>query len=382
MRIGILANTYRSAVGLTTGGSVHFIEVARRWGDDELTVFAPEAARPELSIALPRARFVAMPEVAGIKNWRLAAFARAFAGLRMRNELRKMDALFVSSHFIADVLPAVFALPSRTVVAMHHVLEPPWRRRGHFFSNTVGYVAQALSLALVRAFVPRLTSGAEYPFAQGRWVVRGKDTILSTNGVSRPPRPISAPSERTGAIYVGRLDPPKRVDDLIKAWAFLSAGLRKQRLHIVGEGSQEYRAELESLVQSLGLENVQFHGRVSDDVKWQLLDQASIFVFPSSEEGWGIAVAEALAAGLPCVTYNLPVYDGIFDSGRVAVKLGDVRALSDACNRLLSDDELRSRFAVDALELGRTFTWERAAIVERAALAFGATAVLKTTPCD
>jgi glycosyltransferase involved in cell wall biosynthesis len=368
MRIGILVNTFLPSIGLESGGNVHVLEVARRWAEDEVTAFAPESARADFARALPNARFVAMPDAPPWLSWRLALFFRAIAGIRMRRALRGMDALFASSHFVADVLPAVASKPSRTLVAMHHVLD--WRRPGNRISNAVGYLAQALSLVLIKAGIPRVASGTTLAFKQAAWAVRGKRTFLTTNGVTRPPHLISAAESRRGAVYVGRLDKAKRVDDALHAWALLPAPLREGGLHIVGDGALAYRTYLEELARALELSDVRFHGRVDDEEKWTLLDRAALFVFPSGEEGWGIAIAEAMAAGVPCVTYDLPVYDDIFVRGRIAVPLGDVAALARSCAQLLGDSEARARLASDALELGETFTWEHTAQVERGALVF------------
>ena len=107
---------------------------------------------------------------------------------------------------------------------------------------------------------------------------------------------------------------------------------------------------------------------MTEERKWELLRESQIFVFPSGEEGWGIAIAEAMCAGLPCVTYDLPVYRDLFTGGRVAVPVGDVAALGATCAALLSDPDRLGRLADEAVVLSKEFTWDKAsdAVLEAA----------------
>lgn len=369
-RVGILVNSYRRSTGLAAGGHVHFIEVARRWSDVDVTLFAPEEAREDLLAALPQARFVAIPQVR-TPHWRLDQIARMFGGLLINAELRSMDAILCTSHFIADVGAAVAARPSRTVVTLHHLFAPPWKREGAAIENCVAWLSQLFSLLLAKMFVRRFIFVCRYVAETAATWTAGGTSYISTNGVSETAERTDSLEGRVGGIYLGRLDPAKRVEDAIVAWSRLSAGCNDQPLHIVGDGPAAYRERLEALCGTLGLKDrVVFHGRVDEIRKWQLLREAAVYLFPSGEEGWGISVAEAMWAGLPCVTYDLPVYRDLFTQGRLAVDVGDVSGLAAACSRLLLDEPARLKFARQALDLSQTFSWDRAAEIERGALTF------------
>jgi glycosyltransferase involved in cell wall biosynthesis len=81
-------------------------------------------------------------------------------------------------------------------------------------------------------------------------------------------------------------------------------------------------------------------GFITEEQKRRLLGESAVFLAPSSEEGWGIAVAEALATELPVVAYRLPVLDELFTSAYMAVSPGDVDALAAAAARVLTDPAL------------------------------------------
>jgi len=82
-------------------------------------------------------------------------------------------------------------------------------------------------------------------------------------------------------------------------------------LAVIGEGP-----ELENLkfkVQELGFEcNVKVFGGVPDHKMYKILCESKIFIFPSRFEGWGLAVAEALACSLPVVCYKIPALKEVF----------------------------------------------------------------------
>ncbi len=369
-RIGILVNSYRSNIGLAAGGHVHFVEVAKRWRDVDVTIFAPQDAEAEILAVLPQARFVAIPEFRTV-HWRLDQLVRMFGGLKLRSELRSMDAILCTSHFLADVVTAVAARPSRTAVTLHHMIEPPWKRHGAVLTNTIAWLSQAVSLVLAKTFIRRYIFDCSYVVETSRWATGNARCFVSTNGVSGSDEPATQLSGRRDAIYFGRLDPMKRVEDAIRAWALLPSTCDGQRLHVAGQGSAAYQQKLNDLVDELGLkERVIFHGKVDNTKKWDLLRSCGVYVFPSSEEGWGISVAEAMWAGMPCVTYDLPVFRGLFYRGRRSVRLGDVEGLASNCAELLSDENIRLELAREAGELARTFSWDRAAEIERAALDF------------
>jgi glycosyltransferase involved in cell wall biosynthesis len=113
----------------------------------------------------------------------------------------------------------------------------------------------------------------------------------------------AAPSERFDLLFVGRLISHKHVDHLLLAMSF---GIAEYPLTcaIVGEGPE--KASLEALAARLQLgDRVRFLGNVEDhSAIFSLMKGARVLALPSTREGFGIVVAEALACGLPVVTTN------------------------------------------------------------------------------
>lgn len=119
------------------------------------------------------------------------------------------------------------------------------------------------------------------------------------HGVDMPPQG-DAPRERQ-ALYLGRLHYKKQVNLLLDAWA----ALRPQgwTLVIAGTGEQKYEAALKAQAESLGLaDRVRFLGAVYGEDKHRLLARSQIFLQPSQQENFGLAVLEALAHAVPALT--------------------------------------------------------------------------------
>lgn len=110
----------------------------------------------------------------------------------------------------------------------------------------------------------------------------------------------------TDLVVVGRLMPHKRVDLLLEAVALLHRDRLPVTCRVIGNGPERLR--LHDRARALGVEAaVDFRHDVGDqhDV-YALMKAARVFVFPSAREGFGIAVLEALACGLPVVTTSAP----------------------------------------------------------------------------
>ncbi len=143
------------------------------------------------------------------------------------------------------------------------------------------------------------------------------------------------------AVAVGRLCPQKGFDLLMDVWAGLPESYIKEwRLAIYGSGNQE---ELKQRISILGLEDhVQLCG-VTDDIP-AVLRKASVFCFSSRYEGFSMALAEAMAAGLPPVSFCCPSGPSdIIEHGvnGYCVPVGDVAGFRRCLEGLMRSESLR-----------------------------------------
>ncbi|MCK0131207.1 glycosyltransferase family 4 protein [Flavobacteriaceae bacterium F08102] len=147
-------------------------------------------------------------------------------------------------------------------------------------------------------------------------------------------------------LNVGRLDSAKGQHFLIDA--FYQLNRPDYRLVILGEGDK--RKSLEKQIKSYKLEDtVLLPGAVIDIDPW--LAKAEIFAFPSVTESWGLALTEAMAAGLPCVSFDCEVGPReMINDGKngFLIPVGDVGGLRQKLAILIGDPKLRRRLGNQA----------------------------------
>ena len=178
-----------------------------------------------------------------------------------------------------------------------------------------------------------------------------RDSVTTIrNGWSGAPLPRERSERRPTVICTGRLRGQKGHDVLIEAFAQAREEIPRARLILLGDGPE--RASIERLIDDLHLEgSVELAGTQAD--VWPWLARADVFALASRYEPLGIAVLEAMAAGLPIVATGV---DGIRElvepgvSGEL-VAAGDVAAMAEKLSALLSDPGR----AVDYGEAGRRF---------------------------
>ena len=140
------------------------------------------------------------------------------------------------------------------------------------------------------------------------------------------------PDEPLRVLFLSRLHPKKGIPVLFDALRLVrEAGVRVAVI-IAGSGQLDYEAELRRSATSLGINDlITWAGHVEGDAKSALFENADVFVLPSSQENFGIAVAEALAAGLPVIASREVAIAGEVEAAGAGRALPiDARAFADA----------------------------------------------------
>jgi hypothetical protein len=98
-----------------------------------------------------------------------------------------------------------------------------------------------------------------------------------------------------------------------------------------------------SHLKSIGIDH---KGEVSDKEKLELYSRAKVFLFPSSREGFGIALAESLQIGMDAVVWRLPVFEELYSESRMA-KQGRIRLVERRNYELFASEALRALYSYD-----------------------------------
>jgi len=143
------------------------------------------------------------------------------------------------------------------------------------------------------------------------------------------------------ALYVGNFNPHKNIPRLIRAFGLLPGPVRSRHALVLAGGYGDGRPELARLAASLGLtDRVVFTGRVDDADLPALYADASVYVTPSLEEGFGSTVLEAMACGAAVISSNRAALPEVVGDAGILFDPQDERELATVLARVLSDSAL------------------------------------------
>lgn len=170
-------------------------------------------------------------------------------------------------------------------------------------------------------------------------------------------------ADRPFVLFVGTVEPRKNVPTLLQAFERLQrSGRVSDGLRLVVAGPRGWRGDAAlRTAERLGLRDVVFTGPVSDAELVGLYSEASLFVFPSLYEGFGLPALEAMACAVPVVASDIPVLREVLgDAARFAPPT-DAEALAAAMERVLTDEGERAMLVARGRRRVARFTWDETA---------------------
>ena len=158
-------------------------------------------------------------------------------------------------------------------------------------------------------------------------------------------------------LYVGRVDPEKRVELVIKAFIEARKKVPEIQLIIVGDGVDRLRLEGKYAKTN----NVKFLGKVLPPDLYELYKIGSVFATASEIETQGIVLIEAAASGLPLIAVDKGAVAEVCINNQngYLCKPGSVPEIADSIAKIMSDDKLRKHFAKQSLEIAHKHDFER-----------------------
>lgn len=165
-------------------------------------------------------------------------------------------------------------------------------------------------------------------------------------------------------LFLSRVHPKKGLPMLLRAWQAINAERQEWLLAIAGPDQNGHTDELRQMVNDLDLSaSVVFLGALFAEKKLAAYALADLFVLPSFSENFGVAVAEALAAGVPVVTTSGTPWKSLPERGCGWCTDATVEQLTETLREALSlsSTELSGMGAKGSVWMRRDFTWERLA---------------------
>lgn len=360
MRVTAFLNAYSEGM---SGGDACFIQIAKRQCDWELTIVTSALGRDLCREGGLDARFIILSQERRFHRPLATYVRRTLRGLLRPQKELGADVYYATSDFLPDTLLARHLRrrnPKSVWVQKSFHLIPPSRMIPHY--------AQKSSFHLIRNSADRVI--VDNSLLKYELVERGFDP--ERVGVNYPgidsgyfARLHSRPQGLYEAVFLARLVPTKGVFDLVTIWKYVVRRHPTARLAIVGRGSPSVTEELRAQIRCEGLgDRIHLLGYLSNDQAYATLKASLVFLFPSYEEGFGIAALEAIASGLPVVAYDLPVFSEVFPVGMLRVPIGDTAQFAGTVCRLLEDTALREDIVTASSGLPQQFDWKEVATRE------------------
>ncbi len=240
---------------------------------------------------------------------------------------------------------------------------PPWRRT---------YLRLGTSLSARRARrIIAISSSTKHDIVRLLGVSESRVDVVAC-GVDEDFRPIENEEQLDALrtrwhlppemlLFVGTLEPRKNLTTLLRSYALLRQRFDPPPL-VVGGPKGWHHEEVFSLAEELGLqEQVLFPGYIPREELPLWYNAASLFVYPSLYEGFGLPALEAMACGTPVVTSNTSALPEVVGDAGLLVEPTDAEEMADAMHRVLADLELRDTLRGKGLERAKAFSWQRAA---------------------
>ena len=259
------------------------------------------------------------------------------------------------------------------------------RRPGTTVIRTVHHIDDFTTHALIDCQEASIREPDQLLVVSRYWQERlereyGLPSTVVTNGVSAErferssadePSDLRARIDATGRplfLSVGGLEPRKGGRELVEAFAIARRELEPTpKLAVVGGHSFQdhapYRQRCLERAEELGIgHDLVLVGTVSEEELPRWYRSADVFVLPSVNEGWGLVVLEALAASLPVIVSDLPVFQEYLTRDDVVmVPTRDADALAAAMVRVARDPDLRRVLARRGPAIARRFGWDTTA---------------------
>lgn len=371
MHIHWIANTIVPPPISLSGGDRIMVECLRRWATEQrITVYGNEGARQLCDFyGVTGLEHVTWPADRWRRFgrpiwWAIQYFQACREVRRLQLDPAEKHLIIATSEFQPNGIPALRLkrrYPHVPLVVAFYFFAPRWFSGepgpGFWFTAYRPFQMYMLRRIMKEAEVILTTVEPDRELLLS-WGRRPESVFAVLGGVDLSiPRSVPEPAQKDfDAVFISRLHPQKGPMELLDVWKILLGRKPGARLAMIGSGPLE--AQLKSKAQHLGLTPfVEFFGFRDGVEKYKIIKASKVVVYPAVYEVGGMASAEALACGLPGVSFDLPALRRYYPRGWLKAPPGDLAGLADCIYRLVTDEELYKRTSAEALAAGQEWDW-------------------------
>jgi len=388
MKVVWILNSYGLDSGAITGSPIRFHAISSRWKRDVpdlaqtlMATVGGERVLRSVGCTLPVVRVPASlflnREPFKMKAFRLWSYlVTAFHAHLFKGRMPDGDVVITVSDYFCDVAAACVMKRrrpgTRWIAWIHHKELHPTQRPGNRIFNAITWRMQEWSFKRIARFADQawvLDSDAG-DLCGKRLLELGmpqEQIRKMQNGIDVGPITQVPESNKTvDAVMIG-VRPNKGSLDVVPVWKCVQAIRPGTTLLLMGGMAGE--EALGKHIRKEGLDGVitifkPAEGWLPFDAYVRTIKSARLLFAPSHEEGWGIAVCEAMACGLPVVAYDLPVYRRVYGDALVAVPGGNPRVFAEALCRLLDNASLFADYVRRGRDCSGKYDWDRVAQID------------------
>lgn len=281
-----------------------------------------------------------------------------------------IDVAISNSAFFVDIAPALilklFGKCKHWILIMDSVIPSPTKRGGNKFINLITYVESVFVGWIANLFSDMIfTVNPELKIAMIKRGISKNKIYLSQNGLFLKDIQNIKPQTQNvyQGVYQGRISDNKGTFDLIDVWKKVVEEIPDAKLAIMGSGLEENISKLKIEIENNHLgDNISYLGFTPKPEKYQIMKNSKVFLYLSkvnADESWGISLMEALACGLPAISYDLPIYKHIYlTDALIRLKNGDIKSVARKVITLLNNSRLRRNLSQEAHNFVQKFDWK------------------------
>ena len=299
----------------------------------------------------------------------LSYFYAMFTSIPMIKKFRNYSLFFATSDFFFDVIPGYFfarVYGKEFVCMIHHHIVDPSSRDGNKFVNILMNLSQRFSFWFIKNTADKIFL---YDTDEGRKIQKllfynqkSKSVYFVKNGIDI--NLIDAAKQGPKiyeACFLGGIRYSKGIREFIPIWKKVVNVFPNAKFIVIGGGSGEIVNWLSNEIKTYNMENnIILTGPLSGIQLFEKMKSSKIFLFPSHEEGWGIALCEAMYCELPVVCYDLPAFKA-FGGDLNKSKIGDWNMLANKTILYLRDEKKALITGKKLKKIAEKFTWEKIA---------------------
>lgn len=366
-----------------SGGDTIFLEFIKHWQDKlNITLLGSEETKNLLKRYQLNPNFIqsdssnpnSFPSVFNLVRHTLRRiFWAKISFFTHLKEFKSADYCYSASDFYPDFIPGLLykvVNPKGIWLSGQYLFAPkPGTNFSPYQNQTLKgllyYFSQKITRFLARHFADQIliTSDPDKSYFPGKKIVviqGGVDTTESEKYL-KSGKIKTIIRRKFDAVFLGRLHPQKGILELIDIWKLVTKKKPAAQLAIIGDGQLE--AELKHKIKKYKLnKNITLFGFQSGQAKYNIFKESKIVVHPAIYDSGGMAAAEAMAWGLPGVSFDLESLKTYYPQGMIKTPIGDYQAFANNIVKLLDNSQLYQNTSRQALSLIRSiWNWEKRA---------------------